>query len=127
MTATSFIQAAERWHCRVLGILWALCGLACAGEFLRRTAWWEDTISWLGIMLGFLLVAAGSGLAFRRVWARWCMFPLLAVSALVCADGVLCGGWCGNHLLLHWSLVGLGVAGYTASFIAVSFWMIYRD
>jgi len=79
------------------------------------------------IILAALLVAVGCGLAFRRVWARWCMIPLMAAAALVCFDGVLCGGFCGTLPFLVLSLVGLGIAVYTSMFIALSLWMIYRD
>jgi len=127
MVAANIIGAVERWHCRVLGVLWAVGGLAWLAKVLPNSTWWDDAASWFGIIVASSLVAIGFGLAFRRVWARWCILPLMVASALISVEGVLVAGCCGAFLFVVLSLVGLGAAIYTTIFVALSLCMIYRD
>ena len=127
MATTNVMRAVERWHCRMLGVLWAIAGLAWLGEVLPSTSWWDDMASCFGIILAALLVAVGTGLVFRRVWARWCMLLLLPLAGLVCIEGVLVAGCSGPLSFVVLSLIGLGIALYTWGFIALSLFLIYRD
>ena len=124
MPHSNNMGAFERWNCRVLGFLWTLGGLLWLREVLPSTDWWQDTVNCLAVILAALLIVAGSGLAFCRIWALWSMIPLMVGAGLMSLDGVLCAAFCGTFSFLILSFVGVMLAGYTLMLVSVSLWTI---
>ena len=116
MRIARYLQACERWHFKLLGTLWALCGLMCLSDLAWRGYWWEQKTPWVPAVVGIPYIVVGCGFTQSRVWARWCMLPLMLVAALIWLDMLLCGACTGNRLLVWLSVAALIVILYTALF-----------
>lgn len=73
------------------------------------------------MLVGLPFVIVGIGFMFGRIWALGCMIPLLIVPALLFADSLLLGAWCGNHALFWLSVGALSIVAYTGAFALLSF------
>jgi hypothetical protein len=107
------------WHHRLLGVLWALAGLAFIVD-LRRAYWWEQGRAWLPVLIGTGYTTAGIGFALALTWARRVLAGLVVMAGLFFADMVLLCGFAGNREGMYWMLGACGLAAYTFSFIFVS-------
>lgn len=121
------MQAFERWHLRVLGAFWALCGLGCLPAAVWRGCWWEQETLWIPLVVGTPFIVVGCGFALGRVWARWCMVPLMFGAGLVCLEGLLCGRCFDNPTLVWLSVAGLAMVGYTTYFTLFSLCKVCHD
>jgi|GEM_PF-5279257 len=126
MNAAQLFKTSERWHFRVLGIFWALCGLFCLGDLVWRSYWWEQKTAWVPVLVGVPFIVGGFGFARRQIWARGCVIPLMLVAGLICLDGLLCGGFTGNRTLVWLSVAGLALAVYTGTFALLSLCNFFR-
>jgi hypothetical protein len=113
------INAAFRWHHRVLGALWGLCGLVEIGVFLSSGRWAEYQM-WIALLVATTYAAAGIGFIFGRAWARWTMAGLMVVAVLLLLDLMLMFAFNGEREGVWEMLAALGIAGYTLLFLAIS-------
>ena len=120
MSIARFFQACGRWHFRVLGTFWTLCGLFCLGDLIWRSYWWDQKTPWIPIVVGIPFIVVGVGFVRGRVWARGGMLPLMLFAGLVSFDGFLCGGFNNNLELVWLSVAGLAVVAYTGVFALFS-------
>jgi hypothetical protein len=113
MTNKSVLSSLLLWNRRILGGLWALCGLACLID-LRQGYWWEQPWqAFLLCLVGLLFVFGGIRFVLAHRWAGRAMVGLMFVAGLFFLDMVLLGGWASNRQLLWVSVAGLGLSGYT--------------
>lgn len=107
------------WHHRMLGGLWALCGLVVIGNLLRHGAWSEYQ-QWIAVLVATAYVVTGIGFIVGRTWARRTMGVLMVMAVLLFLDMMFMFGWGGNRAGVREMLVALGVAAYTLLFLAIS-------
>lgn len=107
------------WHHRVLGGLWALCGLFVIGRTAVRGNWDEPQF-WFVFPVPLLLIVAGVAFVFGRTWARRTMAVLMIFAGLFFLDMLLMSGWVGNRAGVWQMLGAFGVTVYTLFFLGVS-------
>jgi len=106
----------SRWHCRVLGVIWVSMGLFCVWD-VHRAYWREQAQVWVPLIAGLPYVIAGVNFARCRLWACVLMGVLMVIAGFIFAYCILMAGFLGNRVLLHWMLIGLGLAAYTGCFV----------
>jgi hypothetical protein len=123
MSGTAHWRPISIWHHRVLGGLWALCGLVTIINVLigiLRHGSWAEYQSWVCLSVAFVYVVTGIGFVFARTWARRSMGVLMVVAVLLSLDMMLMSGVGGNRQGVREMLVGAGIAAYTLLFLAIS-------
>jgi hypothetical protein len=123
MSGTTHWGSVSVWHHRVLGAIWALCGLVTIGNVLIA-AFEHGSLGeyqlWIGLLGALAYVVTGIGFVLARTWARRTMGVLMVVAVLWALDMVLMFGVHGNRQGVRAMLVAAGIAGYTLLFLAVS-------
>jgi hypothetical protein len=124
MNTTAKPSLISRWHHRVLGALWGLCGLVLCGSILlenfRHQGSWFDCRLWIALLVVTAYTVTGVGFISGRTWARTIMAVLMLLAVLVFLDMILMSGFTGNREWLPEVLILLGTAGYTLLFLAIS-------
>jgi hypothetical protein len=119
MSGTAHWGKVSIWHHRLLGGLWASCGLVVVGNTVLSGRWAEHQF-WIVLPIATLYVATGIGFIFGRTWARRTMVALLVIAALFFLDMLLMSGWGGNRAGVREMLIALGIAAYTLTFLGIS-------
>jgi hypothetical protein len=113
------ISPMSRWHHRVLGVFWGLCGLVVTGRLLTSGRWAEYQL-WIALLVASSYAVAGIGFIFGRTWARWTMGGLMVVAVLLFLDLMLMFAFHSNREGV-WGMFGaIGIAFYTGLFLAIS-------
>src|SRR5260370_37799571 len=109
------------WHHRLLGGLWALCGVATFVSVLiamvQHGSWVEYQL-WISLFVALAYVVTGIGFILARTWARRTMGVLMVVAVLLAFDMMVPAGMAGDRLGVRAMLVAAGMAGYTLLFLA---------
>jgi hypothetical protein len=108
-----------RWHHRILGSLWSLCGLLPVAIAVGHRDWTEYQF-WIALLAGTACVTAGAGFILGRRWARWTMAALMVLAVLFFLDMMMMFGFNGNRPGVFYMLIAAGLAGYTLFFLAIS-------
>jgi len=119
MTGTTHWGAGSIWHHRVLGGLWAICGLVVISH-MTTSGRWTDYEFWLASAVALSYVIGGIGFVFGRKWARRTIAALMGVAALFSVDMLLMFGVHGNRAGMWGTLVALGAIVYTLGFLLIS-------
>ena len=109
----------DMWHCRILGGLWALCGIL-AVTYAFETDGWTDRRFWILTVTGLLYFVIGVGFILGRPWARNTMILLAGFTVIILMFLAAGACWIGDGRLLERTLVGLCLAGYTVLFEIVA-------
>ena len=107
------------WHHRLLGGLWALCGLVVIGHMVLSGRWAEYPF-WVASAVALSYVIAGIGFTLGRTWARRTMAALMVIAALFFLDMLLMLGFHANRAGMWGMLVALGIVVYTLGFLLIS-------
>jgi hypothetical protein len=119
MSRTAHWGTVSTWHHRLLGGLWAICGIVVIGNMILSGRWSEYQF-WIVLTIASSYIATGIGFTFGRTWARRTMAALVVLAALFFLDMLLMSGWGGNRAGVSEMLIALGIAGYTLAFLAIS-------
>jgi hypothetical protein len=69
MSRTTHWGPISKWHHRLLGGLWALCGFVVIGNMVLSRGWAQYQF-WIVLPIAASYVATGIGLILGRTWAR---------------------------------------------------------
>jgi hypothetical protein len=119
MSAIAHWGGVSTWHHRLLGGLWALCGLVVIGNAVLSGGWAEYQF-WVASAVALSYVIAGIGFILGRTWARRTMVALMVIAALVFLDMLLMFGFHADRAGVWGMLAALGIVVYTLGFLLIS-------
>jgi hypothetical protein len=119
MSSTVHSSPIVCWHHRVLGSLWALCGLTVIGNLFLIDSWAAKQL-WIVLLVATAYVVTGVGFIFGLTWARRTLGVLVVLGMLFFIDMLLMSGVGGNRAGVWEMLVAIGVAAYTLVFLGLS-------
>jgi hypothetical protein len=107
------------WHHRILGGLWAICGLVGSGVTVEHGDWTKYQL-WISLSVTLTYVVTAIGFILGRTWARRTMGVLMVLGMFFFLDMMMMSGVGGNKQGIREMLVAAGIAGYTLLFLAIS-------
>ena len=123
MSGTTHWGPISTWHHRVLGAIWALCGLVTTGSVLVATFQHRSPGEyqfWIALLGALAYVVTGIGFILARTWARRTMGVLMVVAVLLSLDMMLLAGMGGNRQGVRAMVVTASIAVYTLFFLGIS-------
>jgi hypothetical protein len=109
----------SKWHHRILGSLWLLCGLVQIAIVVGHGGWTEYQF-WMALLVATACVVAAIGFILGRRWARWAMGVLMVLAVLFFLDMMMMFGFGGNRQGVLYMLIAAGIAAYTLLFLVIS-------
>ncbi len=91
MGGTAHWGKVSKWHHRLLGGLWAICGFVVIGKMVLSGGWAEYQF-WIVLPIAMFCIAAGIGFILGRTWARRTMAVLVVLAAVFFFDMLLMSG-----------------------------------
>ena|ERR1043166_3915200 len=119
MSAIAHWGGVSTWHHRLLGGLWALCGLVVIGNVVLSRRWAEYQF-WVASAVALSYVITGIGFILGRTWARRTMIALMVIASLFFLDMLLMFGFHGNRAGVWGMVVALSIVLYTLGFLLIS-------
>jgi hypothetical protein len=109
----------SKWHHRILGSLWLLCGFVQVGILVGHGDWIEYQF-WLALSVAMACVVAPIAFILGRRWARWTMGVLMVLGVLYFLDMMVMFGFHANRQGIIYMLIATGIAAYTLLFLAIT-------